>query len=157
MQKNLYFKSEVGWVKVTLVARSITELCFTTQGSDGFTETQNQDLVAIIKFQLQEYFEGKRKIFTLPFHIQGTAFQQQVWKAVQAIEYGETASYLEIAQKIGRPEAVRAVAQAIAHNKIALLIPCHRIIRSTGESGGYAWGKSIKRGLLGIESRSNYI
>ena len=84
----------------------------------------------------------------LPLDIQGTAFQARVWRALQKIPLGKTASYSEIAATLGQPNAVRAVAQACAANKLALLVPCHRVIRSDGELGGYHWGLERKRALL---------
>jgi AraC family transcriptional regulator of adaptative response/methylated-DNA-[protein]-cysteine methyltransferase len=87
----------------------------------------------------------------LPLDIQGTAFQARVWRALQKIPLGETASYTDIAATLGQPKAVRAVAQACAANKLALLVPCHRVIRSNGDLGGYRWGLERKRALLAAE------
>jgi AraC family transcriptional regulator of adaptative response/methylated-DNA-[protein]-cysteine methyltransferase len=87
----------------------------------------------------------------LPLDIQGTAFQARVWRALQKIPMGKTASYTEIAAALGQPKAVRAVAQACAANKLALLVPCHRVIRSDGDLGGYRWGLGRKRALLASE------
>jgi AraC family transcriptional regulator of adaptative response/methylated-DNA-[protein]-cysteine methyltransferase len=84
----------------------------------------------------------------LPLDIRGTAFQARVWRALQKIPLGKTASYTEIAARLGQPKAVRAVAQACAANKLALIVPCHRVIRSDGELGGYRWGLERKRALL---------
>jgi len=87
----------------------------------------------------------------LPLDIRGTAFQARVWRALRKIPLGKTASYTEIAASLGRPKAVRAVAQACAANKLALIVPCHRVIRSDGELGGYRWGLERKRALLARE------
>jgi AraC family transcriptional regulator of adaptative response/methylated-DNA-[protein]-cysteine methyltransferase len=87
----------------------------------------------------------------LPLDIQGTAFQARVWRALQKIPLGKTASYSEIAATLGQPKAVRAVAQACAANKLAVLVPCHRVIRSDGDLGGYRWGLERKRALLAAE------
>jgi AraC family transcriptional regulator of adaptative response/methylated-DNA-[protein]-cysteine methyltransferase len=87
----------------------------------------------------------------LPLDIRGTAFQARVWRALQKIPLGKTASYIEIAASLGQPKAVRAVAQACAANKLALIVPCHRVIRSDGELGGYRWGLERKRALLARE------
>ena len=87
----------------------------------------------------------------LPLDIRGTAFQARVWRALRKIPLGKTASYTEIAAALGQPKAVRAVAQACAANKLALIVPCHRVIRSDGELGGYRWGLERKRELLSRE------
>ena len=97
------------------------------------------------------YVEGEVKELDLPLDLSGTAFQQRVWKELQAIPYGETRSYMDIAAKIGRPTAVRAVGSAIARNRIAVLIPCHRVIRNDGALSGYRWGADRKKRLLELE------
>jgi AraC family transcriptional regulator of adaptative response/methylated-DNA-[protein]-cysteine methyltransferase len=88
----------------------------------------------------------------LPLDVQGTAFQQRVWQALREIPVGSTATYTQIAQRIGAPQAVRAVAQACASNSIAVAIPCHRVVRSDGALSGYRWGVERKRALLDRES-----
>ncbi len=87
----------------------------------------------------------------LPLDVRATAFQMRVWKYLQTIPYGEVRSYGEVASAIGRPTAARAVGNAIARNAVAILIPCHRVIRESGELGGYRWGPQRKRTLLDIE------
>jgi AraC family transcriptional regulator of adaptative response/methylated-DNA-[protein]-cysteine methyltransferase len=87
----------------------------------------------------------------LPLDLRGTAFQWRVWEALRAIPRGQTRSYAEVAQAIGRPSAVRAVARACATNRAAVLIPCHRAVRSDGGMGGYRWGLERKRALLAGE------
>jgi AraC family transcriptional regulator of adaptative response/methylated-DNA-[protein]-cysteine methyltransferase len=89
--------------------------------------------------------------FELPLDIRGTSFQQQVWNALRAIPAGSTATYSEIAKRIGRPKAVRAVAHACASNAIAVAIPCHRVVRTDGSLAGYRWGVARKRALLARE------
>ena len=88
----------------------------------------------------------------LPLDIRGTAFQQRVWQALREIPAGETAGYAQIAEKIGSPKAVRAVAQACAANAIAVAIPCHRVVRTDGALSGYRWGVERKRALLDREA-----
>jgi AraC family transcriptional regulator of adaptative response/methylated-DNA-[protein]-cysteine methyltransferase len=88
----------------------------------------------------------------LPLDIRGTAFQQRVWEALRQLRSGETASYAEIARRIGAPKAARAVAQACAANKLAVAVPCHRIVRTNGDLSGYAWGVERKRALLEREA-----
>lgn len=98
--------------------------------------------------------EQPRLGLDLPLDIRGTAFQQRVWKALQNIPVGETASYTAIAKKIGRPKSVRAVAQACAANSLAVAIPCHRVVRADGSLSGYRWGVERKRTLLDREARA---
>lgn len=89
-----------------------------------------------------------KKMHSLPLDIRGTVFQKTVWSALQKIPYGTTRSYSDIADMIGKPKAVRAVANACGANKIAIIIPCHRVISKDGSIGGYYWGSKIKRELL---------
>lgn len=95
--------------------------------------------------------ENPRLGLDLPLDVRGTAFQQRVWRTLREIEAGSTASYAEVAQRIGAPRAVRAVAQACAANPLAVLIPCHRIVRRDGTLSGYRWGIERKRALLARE------
>ncbi len=101
--------------------------------------------------QLEEYFAGNRKAFSIPLHPVGTDFQLRVWNALLNIPYGATMSYSQIAAGIGRPDAVRAVAGAIGANGISILFPCHRVIGSNRSLTGYAGGLEAKRILLEIE------
>lgn len=103
--------------------------------------------------QLEEYFAGNRKAFSIPLHPVGTDFQLRVWNALLNIPYGATMSYSQIAAGIGHPEAVRAVAGAIGANGISILIPCHRVIGSNRSLTGYAGGLEAKRRLLKIEGK----
>lgn len=100
---------------------------------------------------LEQYLEGAQPNLDLPLDIRATAFQMRVWRYLQSIPYGETKSYKSVAEGIGHPAAARAVASACASNRIALVIPCHRVIRGTGEPGGYRWGLKRKRALLAAE------
>jgi AraC family transcriptional regulator of adaptative response/methylated-DNA-[protein]-cysteine methyltransferase len=95
-----------------------------------------------------EHLEGRHSELDLPLDLHATAFQHQVWEALQNIPYGETRSYREIAEAIGNPAATRAVARACATNKVAVVIPCHRVVRSDGALGGYRWGMERKAKLL---------
>lgn len=102
--------------------------------------------------QVLAFLESPSERLDLPLDIEGTAFQQRVWQALQEIPPGATASYDDIAARIGSPKAARAVAQACASNRIAVAIPCHRVVRSDGSLGGYRWGKERKRKLLEREA-----
>ena len=101
--------------------------------------------------QLDEYFAGKRTQFDLRLNANGTDFQQQVWQQLVTIEYGQTCSYADIAKGINNPKAVRAVGAANGRNPLTIVVPCHRVIGSDGKLTGYAWGTSIKAGLLELE------
>jgi methylated-DNA-[protein]-cysteine S-methyltransferase len=101
--------------------------------------------------QLKEYFSGSRKDFDLPLHLMGTEFQKLVWRQLKRVPFGQTASYKEIAEKIGRPKAMRAVGQANHRNPIPIIIPCHRIIGANGHLVGYGGGLDKKRFLLSHE------
>lgn len=103
--------------------------------------------------ELQEYFAGRRRIFTVPLQPIGTTFQLQAWNCLSSIPYGETRSYSEQAQALGKPKAIRAVAQANRANPIAILIPCHRVIGADGNLVGYSAGIYRKKYLLELEKR----
>lgn len=100
---------------------------------------------------LQEHLNGQRRQLDLPLDVQATAFQRRVWEELRKIPYSETRSYSQIAQAIGQPKAVRAVAHACACNPAALVTPCHRVLRSDGSLGGYRWGLARKEALLARE------
>ena len=98
--------------------------------------------------ELREYFAGERKVFTVPVHLSGTDFQMKVWAALQEIPYGETATYGEIAARIGSPRACRAVGTANHNNPISIVVPCHRVIGANGSLTGYGGGLPVKAYLL---------
>ena len=110
--------------------------------------------ITLAETELEKYLHGDLKIFTVPLDIRGGPFQLKVWNALLQIKYGKTASYLDIAKKIGKPAAVRAVANANGQNSIAIIIPCHRVIGSDGSLTGYGGGIKIKKKLLDLESEN---
>lgn len=112
---------------------------------------QTTELLSMATIQLDEYFQGKRTTFSLPFKLTGTPFQLAVWKELQNIPYGKTTSYKEIAQKINKPKAYRAVGVANNKNPLPIIIPCHRVIGSNGKLIGYAGGLKLKNYLLELE------
>lgn len=113
---------------------------------------QDSEVCNLAITQLDEYFKGDRKDFELPLSIEGTEFRKKVWKALMEIPYGEYRSYLEIAEAIGKPKAVRAVGQANKANELPIIIPCHRVIGKNGDLVGFAGDKiSVKRFLLELE------
>ncbi|EHJ47822.1 methylated-DNA/protein-cysteine methyltransferase [Solidesulfovibrio carbinoliphilus subsp. oakridgensis] len=102
--------------------------------------------------QLGEYLAGRRRVFDIRLAPAGTAFQQAVWEALLAIGHGETATYGELARRIGRPRSVRAVGAAVGKNPISILIPCHRVVGADGRLTGYAGGLDKKEALLALEN-----
>jgi len=101
--------------------------------------------------QLEEYFAGKRARFDLPLRPEGSDFQKSVWACLERIPYGSTWSYRELAVGVGNPGAARAVGAANGRNPLCIIVPCHRVVRATGEIGGYAGGTERKAFLLGLE------
>jgi O-6-methylguanine DNA methyltransferase len=104
--------------------------------------------------QLQEYFAGKRTVFTVPYALNGTSFQQAVWTQIAKIPYGQTVTYKDIAQAIDKPRAFQATGRAVGANPLAILIPCHRVVGSNGELTGYAFGLEMKKALLNLECQT---
>ena len=118
------------------------------------TEDNNQSMLLEAERQLKQYFEGKRETFSIPLDMRGTAFQKDVWRALQAIPFGKTLSYGGIAHQLGRPTASRAVGAANGRNPICIVVPCHRVIGSNGKLTGFAGGLEVKANLLERESES---
>ena len=111
--------------------------------------------IDILQKQLTEYFEGKRKEFSVPLVIPGTEFQQSVWRELQRIPYGSTRSYKQQSLALNKPDAVRAVAHANGMNRIAIIIPCHRVIGENGHLTGYSGGVERKKWLIDFERANN--
>lgn len=118
-------------------------------------ETDSADpLLTRARLELEEYFAGARQTFDLPLGLQGTPFQQAVWTALYQIPFAETISYRELARRVERPSAVRAVGAANGRNPIAIIIPCHRVIGANGELVGYGGGLPLKRWLIDHEAKT---
>ena len=116
------------------------------------SERRDSPLLKAVRGQLREYFAGRRDAFDFPMRLEGTPFQRSVWRALAGIPFGETRSYADIARRIGRPKAVRAVGAANGANPIAVVIPCHRVIGADGSLTGYGGGLPRKRWLLAHEN-----
>lgn len=129
-------------IEIDLDDIGITGMSFSNE-IDVVFDTNNE-----IQRQLTEYENGTRKVFELPLHLKGTDFQRQVWNALLEIPFGETRSYQEIAIRIGKPKALRAVGGACNRNPIGIIVPCHRVIGKNGSLTGYAGGLSYKELLL---------
>jgi methylated-DNA-[protein]-cysteine S-methyltransferase len=112
-----------------------------------------EDAFEEVRAQLGDYFAGRLTRFDVPLRLEGTPFQREVWQGLLEIDYGETISYGELARRIGRPRAVRAVGLANGQNPIAVIVPCHRVIGADGTLTGYGGGLDRKRLLLDLEAR----
>ena len=119
---------------------------------DGLKVTWVADCAMAVIRQIDEYFSGRRAAFDLPLNPRGTPFQQRVWAELKRIPFGATCSYGALAARLGMPGAARAVGGANARNPIAVIVPCHRVIGSTGKLTGYAGGLSLKKQLLQFEA-----
>ncbi|MFY8026049.1 MAG: methylated-DNA--[protein]-cysteine S-methyltransferase [Sediminibacterium sp.] len=144
-----YYESPIGLLQIGGTDQYIGELSFVdnkdqfVHGEPGITEIMHQ-----CTEQLIEYFHGKRRHFDLPVHQHGTDFQERVWNKLMGIEYGKTISYLDLAKKLGDPKVIRAAATTNGKNKIALIVPCHRVIGSDRSLTGYSGGMWRKKWLL---------
>ena len=109
------------------------------------------EVLAQLKKELAEYFAGRRREFEVPLHVDGSPFQMSVWRELERIPYGETRSYEDVARAVGSPGAVRAVGNANGMNRIAIVLPCHRVVNKGGKLGGYGGGLWRKQRLLALE------
>jgi methylated-DNA-[protein]-cysteine S-methyltransferase len=141
-------KTSLGFIRISGDDKNIQKLEFVAQNTDS----QECPLLLEAFSQLDAYLAGKLRKFTLPLAPHGTDFQRRVWAALCGVPYGETATYRQIAEAVGRPTAVRAVGNANGKNPTPIFIPCHRIIRTDGTLGGYSCGIEIKRKLLRLEA-----
>lgn len=146
----VYYNSPAGEMEITVAGDRITSISFVDRVHNT-TGKPSPVFKEIIK-QLDEYFAGERKEFSLGIELDGTDFQRYVWQELMKIPYGTTVAYSQLAQKLGTIQAVRAVANAVAANKLAILIPCHRVIGKNGNLTGYRWGMERKKQLLELES-----
>ncbi len=159
-------RCDLGWVLVAATEQGICAIDLGDREQDlvaglheRFSEaewvTSDAPLAAWME-RILSLLESPREGLDLPLDIQGTAFQRRVWAALKGIAPGTTASYAQVAARIGQPRASRAVAQACASNPVAVAIPCHRVVRSDGGLGGYRWGEKRKRALLDREQRETH-
>ncbi len=151
MMATAYINSPLGILKLQAAAEGLCEVAYEEGEEISISQTIPDELQAAV-FQLGEYFEGKRREFSLKLSPQGTAFQKRVWNKLLAIPFGKTATYQEMAQALGDPKTIRAAASANGRNPIAIIIPCHRVIGSDGSLTGYAGGLHRKKWLLEHES-----
>jgi methylated-DNA-[protein]-cysteine S-methyltransferase len=150
-----YLDSPIGRLLLTSDGSALTGLYMEpsrkAQSTDGWIEDAGVEPLPEVVRQLTEYFAGTRREFDLPLRLQGTTFQQRVWHELTKIPYGATWSYGELAKRISKPSASRAVGLANGRNPISILVPCHRVIGADGSLTGYGGGLERKRWLLAHE------
>ncbi len=151
-------EQEVGYVdwedwglELVMTRGKLRKLLFVDKGK---TAEVPEPKLAAARLELLAYLSGSCKCFTLELDPEGTKFQQEVWQALLEIPYGETRSYKQLAEMIGRPRACRAVGQAANKNPLPIVIPCHRLVGSNGSLTGYAGGIGLKRRLLELERQN---
>ena len=150
-----YFESPIGRLLLTSDGTALTGLYMEpsrkAQCTDGWADDVTVAPLAATVRQLTEYFEGTRREFDLPLRLHGTAFQTRVWRELTEIPYGQTWSYGQLARRIDKPSASRAVGLANGRNPISILVPCHRVIGADGSLTGYGGGIERKQWLLAHE------
>ncbi|ANU09071.1 cysteine methyltransferase [Planococcus antarcticus DSM 14505] len=165
----IYWSSIVQDSWQLFIARTENGLCYVSSPSGSFEEFTayikkqfpsatleiNDDFLAHYSQELTSYLKGSKQKFSLPIDVKGTPFQQQTWQALKEVPYGQTISYSEIANRVGRPSAVRAVATAIGANPLLITVPCHRVIGKNGTMTGYRGGLAFKRFLLDLEIQNS--
>jgi len=145
-----YYKSPIGTLKIVCLNEKIISVNFVDDENDF--QNSNKVINKVIE-QLDQYFKGTRKYFDIDCFIQGTEFQKKVWNELVKIPYGETISYKELARRISNEKLARAVGNANNKNKIAIIIPCHRVIGENGHMTGYAAGIERKKWLIEHEKK----
>ncbi|MDZ7877954.1 MAG: methylated-DNA--[protein]-cysteine S-methyltransferase [Saprospiraceae bacterium] len=143
-----YWESPVGLLEIQCTEQGVRGVNFVEERHFETNENAHNQLVVT---QLTEYFKGTRTVFDVPFDLEGTPFQQRVWRALLTVPFGKTRSYMDISRALGDAKAIRAVGTANGSNKIAIIIPCHRVIGSDGSLTGYAGGLYRKKWLLDFE------
>ncbi len=152
------YQSPIGKLLLAASERGLAGVYFEEhkhfKGMDGWQRDDAHFVLQQTRLQLAAYFAGARREFDVPLDMRGgTAFQQAVWQALRTLPFGATASYAEIAKHIGNPGAVRAVGAANGRNPISIVVPCHRVIASSGALTGYAGGLNNKKLLLALEAK----
>jgi methylated-DNA-[protein]-cysteine S-methyltransferase len=144
-----YYNSPIGILEVVADEQAILVIDFVKIQKPN----NNNALTKKCVVELKEYFSGKRKVFSVPYKLSGTIFQNEVYRSLIKIPYGNIISYGDLAKMIARPKAARAIGQAVNKNKIAIIVPCHRVLGSTGKLVGYASGIHRKKSLLALEKK----
>jgi methylated-DNA-[protein]-cysteine S-methyltransferase len=145
-----YMNTPVGWIKLYGDARGIMEIAFCDKPKK--IEDKTTKCISEAITELQEYFDGKRKEFTIPLTFQGTSFQYDVYQALLKIPYGQTKTYRDIAKDIDNPNAAQAVGNALNQNKFAIVVPCHRVVGQGNKISGYLGGAQAHHFLIEHEA-----
>jgi methylated-DNA-[protein]-cysteine S-methyltransferase len=151
------YNSPIGHVLLVASEHGVTQLSFDYDKARLKVARENSDWVesdealAQCRGELEEYFSGARRAFSVPLDLHGTPFQLRCWEGLLEIPYGQTCSYAELARKVGSPNGFRAVGMANHDNPIAIIVPCHRVITSDHKLGGYGGGLDVKKQLLRLE------
>ncbi|MDX2195847.1 MAG: methylated-DNA--[protein]-cysteine S-methyltransferase [Cytophagales bacterium] len=151
MSKAIQFATPIGHLEIVEFEDNIINISFLSQPTSH--AINESSILLNAKTQLLEYFAGTRQLFDIPIYLQGTDFQINVWKYISNVKYGTTATYSDLATSMGMANKVRAVANANAQNVLAIVVPCHRIVGSSGSLTGYAWELWRKRWLLNHERK----
>lgn len=145
-----HFETPLGLMEICAGEQALESIYFV----DRTNVPRSNSITDLAKCQMLEYFNGDLENFDLPMAPEGTAFQQQVWRALSTIEYGKTCSYSDIANMLNNPKAVRAVGSANGKNPMTIVVPCHRVIGANGSLTGYASGVERKAWLLNHEANT---
>jgi O-6-methylguanine DNA methyltransferase len=159
--------SPVGGLRLAATSKGVVRIAFPRGSGSSFegwlaqrlADHERAEHVPVLDKlvqQLEEYFAGRRREFDLPLDLRGTPFQCAVWRALGEIPFGETRSYADVARRIRRPRAVRAVGAANGANPVPIVVPCHRVITSAGKLGGFGGGLATKRALLAHEQTRTF-
>ena len=145
------YRTPLGRVSIESDGKAVTRFAFgpvRLRGNEKATALTNKASSEVL-----EYLAGRRTAFDVPVDAPGNSFQRSVWQAIAGIPYGQTRTYAQIAQAVGKPKGLQAVGQACGHNPVPLFIPCHRVVGSNGSLGGYAFGPHVKKFLLDLEAQ----
>jgi methylated-DNA-[protein]-cysteine S-methyltransferase len=149
-----YLQSPIGVIEIQATQTHVHQIRFCAN-DESVKPSVEHELTQLCVKELEEYFNGKRKDFNIPTLQEGTDFMQEVWDNVKDIPFGKTASYADLAKLAGDEKLTRAVGSANGKNQLAIIVPCHRVIGSSGKLTGYAWGLHRKQWLLDHEARVN--
>ncbi|OGJ71253.1 hypothetical protein A3G69_01190 [Candidatus Peribacteria bacterium RIFCSPLOWO2_12_FULL_53_10] len=149
------FETSLGWLSIRGTPRGILSVTFGVE--EAAPQEQVFPFLEQCMHELEEYFSGNRRAFSVPLVMRGSDFQQRVWDALLEIPFGQTVTYGQLAKEVGHPGAARAVGTAVGDNPLAIIVPCHRVLPASGGIGEYASGSDRKEWLLrheGVISRS---